>query len=80
MTNIINEHVKQQLCPDGIWQFSDLMESVYKTAIKKFPLRETSEEQERYPTTKNGMGAYLDKFFCSSLFSGAGKFFRLSKF
>ena len=68
MEEIINEQVREILCPERIWQFSDVIHPVYKKAVRKFPLKETSQEQERYPTTRDGMGAYLDKFFARHYF------------
>ena len=68
MKNTIRELVKEELCPDGVWKYSNQMNSIYQMAIRKFPLREASEDEERYPTTQNGMGAYLDKFFARHYF------------
>lgn len=68
MSNVIKEFVKEELCPEGIWKFSDSMLSIFKSAINRFPNGETSETEERYPTTRNGMKAYLDKFFARHYF------------
>ena len=68
MSNVIEEFVKEELCPEGIWKFSDSMLSIFKSAINRFPNGETSETEEWYPTTRNGMKAYLDKFFARHCF------------
>lgn len=68
MNNSLKDIVKGKLRPDGIWHFSDFMRSIYKNATVKFPCRNVVEAEERYPTTKDGMGAYLDKFFARHYF------------
>ncbi|MCX5633384.1 MAG: hypothetical protein NTW93_06910 [Phycisphaerae bacterium] len=68
MSDDIKELVKEKLCPDGVWRFSDPMQAVFNGAIYRFPNKETTETEERYPTTKSGMGAYLDKFFARHYF------------
>ncbi|MFA6185964.1 MAG: hypothetical protein WC770_01965 [Phycisphaerae bacterium] len=68
MNNILKDNVKEKLCSDGIWHFSDFMLSIYKNIIARFPCRDVAETEERYPTTKDGMGAYLDKFFARHYF------------
>jgi ribosomal protein RSM22 (predicted rRNA methylase) len=68
MNNTVSNIVKETLCPDGVWQFSKTMHSIFKMLITRFPYRQVAETEERYPTTKNGMGAYLDKFFARHYF------------
>ncbi len=68
MRQAVNDYVRELLCPEDIWQFSNQMNQVYKNAIRKFPLKQVTVEQERYPTTADGMGAYLDKFFARHYF------------
>lgn len=68
MSNFIKKLVEEELCPEGIWKFSDSMLSIFKSAINRFPNGETTEMEERYPTTRNGMKAYLDKFFARHYF------------
>jgi len=68
MSNDIKKLTKEDLCPKGIWKFSDSMLTIFKRAIRRFSSGDTTEEEERYPTTRIGMKAYLDKFFARHYF------------
>ena len=55
--------VLKDLCPDGIWQLTDVMKSVLRYHISRLPNRKVSEDETRYPQSPADMRAFLVKFF-----------------
>lgn len=51
------------LCPDGIWQLTDVMKSVLRYHISHLPNRKVSEDETRYPQSLADMRAFLIRFF-----------------
>lgn len=60
--------VTSELCPDGIWRLSDGVRRVLNRAMQCLPKGSVSEDETRYPTTRTGMRAFLDKFFARHYF------------
>ncbi len=60
--------VQEELCPNGVWQLRDTMESVLRCQILKLPKRDVSKDESRYPVTREGMRAFLDIFFARHYF------------
>ncbi len=54
--------------PSGIWQLSHRMESLLEQQLRRLPQGKVSDEESRYPTTKQGMRAFLDIFFTRHYF------------
>jgi len=63
MNRILKNLVLNDLCPDGIWQLTDVMKSVLRYHISRLPNRKVSEDETRYPKSPVGMRAFLVKFF-----------------
>jgi len=60
--------VQEELCPNGVWQLRDTMESVLRCQMSKLPKRDVSEDESRYPVTREGMRVFLDTFFARHYF------------
>ena len=56
------------VCPSGIWQLNQRMESLLEQQLRRLPRGRVSEEESRYPTTRQGMRAFLDIFFARHYF------------
>lgn len=63
MSRTLQNLVLKELCPDGIWQLTDVMKSVLRYQISRLPKSKVSETDTRYPTTPASMRAFLDVFF-----------------
>ncbi len=68
MENTLRNDVKKELCPDGIWQLTDVMEATLERQISRLPKGEVSETDTRYPTTTTSMRAFLEVFFTRHYF------------
>ena len=63
MNGTLQNLVRKELCPDGIWQLTDVMKSVLRYQISQLPKTEVTEDETRYPQSVAGMRAFLVKFF-----------------
>ena len=63
MNRLLKNLVLKDLCPDGIWQMTDVMKSVLRYHISRLPNRKASEDETRYPQSPASMRAFLVKFF-----------------
>ncbi|HUT46231.1 MAG TPA: hypothetical protein VMX36_08080 [Sedimentisphaerales bacterium] len=63
MKRLLKNLVLKDLCPDGIWQMTDVMKSVLRYHISRLPNRKVSEDETRYPQSPASMRAFLVKFF-----------------
>lgn len=63
MNRLLKNLVLKDLCPDGIWQMTDVMKSVLRYHISCLPNRKVSEDETRYPQSPASMRAFLVKFF-----------------
>ena len=68
MSLTLHRNVESDLCPDGIWQLTNVMKSLLKVQISQLPKAAVSESETRYPTTPAGMRAFLDVFFTRHYF------------
>jgi ribosomal protein RSM22 (predicted rRNA methylase) len=68
MESTLQNDVKIELCPNGIWQLKNIMESLLTRQISKLPKSEVSETDTRYPTTPASMRAFLEVFFTRHYF------------
>lgn len=64
----LKEAVKERLCPDEQWKFSQLVESLLKRKINNLPERNVTDEETRYPLDFAGMRTFLEKFFARHYF------------
>ncbi|MBL7215942.1 MAG: hypothetical protein ISS71_09720 [Phycisphaerae bacterium] len=64
----IKKKVLEDLCPDGVWQLSEPLETMVNKTIRKLPKKEVTTQERRYPTTHEGMRACLDGFFARHFF------------
>ena len=67
-TNTLLKRVSGELCPEGNWRLSDVMEKLLRLQINSLPKRTVSEEETRYPTQPASMRAFLDSFFARHYF------------
>lgn len=63
MNRKLKNLVLKELCPDGIWQLTNVMKSVLKYHISRLPNSKVSEDETRYPQSPADMRAFLVKFF-----------------
>jgi ribosomal protein RSM22 (predicted rRNA methylase) len=63
MNKTLKSHILKELCPDGIWQLTNVMKSVLRYQISRLPKNKVSEDETRYPNSPAGMRAFLVKFF-----------------
>ncbi len=68
MNKTLRNLIIEELCPDGIWQLTDVMKSVLRRQILQLPQRAVSEDEKRYPTTPSGMRKFLEFFFTRHYF------------
>ena len=62
------------VCPSGIWRLSHRIESLLEQQLRRLPRGKVSDEESRYPTTKQGMRAFLDIFFTRHYFQAQNSF------
>jgi len=72
---VLKNLIKSELCPNGIWQLSDVMESILKRQIHRLPKNKVSETEARYPKNPAGMRAFLVKFFTRHYFQAQNSLF-----
>jgi SAM-dependent methyltransferase len=75
MDRTLHKLLRKDLCPDGIWQLTDIMKSMLKSQISRLPRASVSETEKRYPTTAMGMRAFLDVFFVRHYFQAQHSLF-----
>lgn len=63
MNRTLKDLVLKDLCPDGIWQMTDVMKSVLRYHTSRLPNSKVSEDETRYPRSPAAMRAFLVKFF-----------------
>ncbi|MBC8218796.1 MAG: hypothetical protein H8E73_10060 [Planctomycetes bacterium] len=63
MNDTLQDRIKKDLCPDGIWELSRVMKSLLGHQIGRLPRKKVSENETRYPETPEGMRAFLEVFF-----------------
>jgi hypothetical protein len=68
MNETLQNLVKEELCPDGIWQITDTVKSVLIQQILRLPNREVTNLEMRYPKSPAQMRAFLIKFFTRHYF------------
>jgi ribosomal protein RSM22 (predicted rRNA methylase) len=68
MSSYLYDRVKDELCPDNIWQLSDVLERLLNRQINRLPKIETNDEETRYPDDPASMRAFLDTFFTRHYF------------
>ncbi|MFA5422701.1 MAG: hypothetical protein WC374_02465 [Phycisphaerae bacterium] len=67
-TKELKELVLDVICPSGIWQLSQDIELLLNRHLKKLPSGDVTDQEARFPTTKQGIHVYLDKFFTRHYF------------
>jgi hypothetical protein len=68
MTEGFVSRIKDELCPDGIWRFSDRVRKVLQREINRLPNENVSKEEAMYPSTASGMREFLEVFFSRHYF------------
>jgi len=75
MNETLQNFVLRELCPDGVWQLSDVVKSLLTYQISRLPKGEVSEDETRYPQSLTGMRAFLSKFFARHYFQTQNSLF-----
>ena len=75
MDKVLKNLIKSELCPNGIWQLSDVMKSILRRQIHRLPKNKVSETEARYPKSPAGMRAFLVKFFTRHYFQTQNSLF-----
>jgi len=68
MSEKLQNFLLKDLCPDGVWQLSDVMKSLLRYQLSSLPKGEVSEDETRYPQSPVEMRAFLTKFFARHYF------------
>ena len=63
MNGTLQDLVRKELCPDGVWRLTDVMKSLLRYQISQLPKAKVTEDETRYPQSVAGMRAFLVKFF-----------------
>jgi len=63
MNRTLQNQVKENLCPDGIWRLNDPMKSILRRQISHLPKSKVTEDETRYPGRPASMREFLIKFF-----------------
>lgn len=61
LTNELRKRVSDELCPDGSWRLTDVMEKLLRLQMNSLPQRTVSEEETRYPTQPASMMATVTR-------------------
>ncbi len=64
----IHEKVIDELCPNGIWRFSETVAKLFTRYINRLPETKVSGAETRYPTSLVGMRAFFETFFARHYF------------
>jgi len=59
----LSNDLLNELAPHGIWRMSRAVEGVVRDSIGNLPRGSVSNDERRYPTTGEGMRAFLNAFF-----------------
>lgn len=75
MNETLQNFVLKQLCPDGVWQLSDVVKSLLSYQLSRLPKGGVSEDETRYPQSPVGIRAFLMKFFARHYFQTQNSLF-----
>lgn len=75
MNRTLQNRLRKELCPNGIWQLSATMKALLKYHIAHLPERKVSENGTRYPKNPAEMRAFLIKFFTRHYFQAQHSLF-----
>ena len=64
----LRKRVSDELCPDGSWRLSNVMEKLLRLQMNSLSQGTVSEEETMYPTQPASMRAFLDTFFARHYF------------
>ncbi|MHC4104814.1 MAG: hypothetical protein ACYSR9_07740 [Planctomycetota bacterium] len=76
MNNALMNSLLQELCPDGIWQLSDLIKSILRRQISNLPMGNVLKDEIRYPKSPAAMRVYLIRFFSRHYFQTQNSLFK----
>ena len=68
MNRVLHDYILKDLCPNGIWQLSDVVRSLIRYQMCRLPKNKVSEIRTRYPQRLEEMRAFLVKFFTRHYF------------
>lgn len=60
--------IRALVAPEDIWTLRESAESLLADALRHLPRKEVSEDERRYPTSPEGLRAFLDAFFARHYF------------
>jgi hypothetical protein len=62
------EAIREIAAPNGVWTMQETPLRLLEEALRRLPKAEVSDEERRYPTTPQGMRAFMDGFFARHFF------------
>jgi ribosomal protein RSM22 (predicted rRNA methylase) len=68
MNRTLQNLVQKDLCPDGIWLLTDVMQSVLRYQISRLPKIKVTETDSHYPNAHASMREFLEIFFSRHYF------------
>jgi len=60
--------IREIAAPNDVWTMRETPLRLLEEALRRLPKAEVSEEERRYPTTPQGMRAFMDRFFARHFF------------
>ena len=60
--------IREIAAPNDVWTMRETPLRFLEEALRRLPKAEVSEEERRYPTTPQGMRAFMDRFFARHFF------------
>lgn len=60
--------IRSLVAPDDVWTLSESIKKTLLQMLRKLPKKNVSDEERRYPTTPEGLRAFIDGFFARHYF------------
>ncbi len=60
--------IRARVAPEGIWTLGGAAQKRLSDSLSRLPKKEVSEDERRYPTSPEGLRAFLDGFFARHYF------------
>lgn len=60
--------IREIAAPNDVWTMQETPLRLLEETLRRLPKAEVSEEERRYPTTPQGMRAFMDRFFARHFF------------
>lgn len=60
--------IQERVAPDGVWALRDTAQRLLADALKRLPKKDVSEDERRYPTSPEGLRAFVEALFARHYF------------